>query len=1048
MSKQTPAGTPTPQRRGRRIIRILGLLAILLIVLIVAAPWIVAHTGLRDTAINSILASPSVTASSESASFGWFSPLSVRGLQLSSTNNHVDIRLEDITSQSPWQLWSSAPDLGTVTVERPHVRLELPLDIERHRSGDLLEPTFTANVKNASLTVCFAGQTDTVIEVDDINMTFRVEKEGEGRVLTLDPIVIFDKRKLSPKLASRLVHLFNPTMSDTPQISGAFSLSLDKLRVPIGMPKDQAVKRIEMEGKLALHDVFVDVRNPMGLALIRQVADINGKNATDVVHLAHNAEIRFQVRDGRLYHEGLRIGFPDIDPKLELVSRGSVGLDKSLDLFVDLPRLDEALRKEKGPAKCRITGTIASPKIAVEDGSLVLRQPGHKEPIIAADGINLNMQVETSAGGQALVVDPVEVFKNKKLSLGVADGLMKYIAPDLHSERQVSGEVSLSFSKLRLPLVSSNDQAVKNFEAEGKLTLHQVAAEVKSPMWLGLIRMLADLDDKQPPTAIHIIEDSEIRFQVRDGRLHYDGLRVSCPEFDQGLVINSHGSVGLDQTLDLVVELPRLDEIQKVKGPAICRITGTITNPNIDIADGSLVLRQHGRKQPILAVNGINMSMHVETAPWGHALVVDPVEVFENKKLSLGLADSLMKFLAPDFHSERQVSGDVSLSFSKLRLPLGVAEDQAVKYLEAEGKLNLHQVSAEIKSPLWQGLIRLVADMNGKKTPNVIRLVEDSDIRFKVRDGRLEYDGLRIGFPEIDPKWVITSRGSIGLDESVELRVELPRLGKDKRDSTPLQCSVTGTINQPKIAVADASLVVQLTDSDKAALTVDNVDLIFSVETAGDVRMLTLAPVTVFKKQKLTPEVGEKLVHLISPTLGDLAGVQGEFSLSFDNFGIPLGVAKNEFEKKVVLAGKLELDDITVSVKTPLLQTLVKMLADMHGKKPSDVVRVIQKAEVRFNAKDGRMYHEGLRFGLPDISPDLVVTSRGSVGFDKSLDIVLEVPPILLAGKGAQSKRTASVRLRVTGTIDNPNVTEIKDGQTNYRKEASCLFKMLPSIAG
>ena len=79
--------------------------AILLAVLIVAAPWIVAHTGLRNRAMNAILASPSVTASSDSASFGWFSPLSVWGLHLNSTNNHVDVRVEEIASErSPLQL--------------------------------------------------------------------------------------------------------------------------------------------------------------------------------------------------------------------------------------------------------------------------------------------------------------------------------------------------------------------------------------------------------------------------------------------------------------------------------------------------------------------------------------------------------------------------------------------------------------------------------------------------------------------------------------------------------------------------------------------------------------------------------------------------------------------------------------------------------------------------------------------------------------------------------------------------------------------------------
>src|SRR6516164_1430592 len=369
MSKQTAADNRAPKKRRFRIVRALGIAAALLAVLIVAAPWVVAHTGLRDSAINTILASPSVTASSDSASFGWFSPLSVQGLHLNSTNNPVVVHVEDLTAErSPWQLLSSAPDLGTIQVEKPHVILEWPLDVQVQGRQNRLEPTFTALVKDAALTVRLAGQDEPIIEVDDINLTTRVEKEGEGRVLTLDPMVIFDRRKLSPKLASRLLHLFAPTMSDTPEISGEFSFSLDKLRVPIGVPRDQAVQRMEVEGKLVLHEVSTKVKNPMRQALVQLVADMNGKDASKVVRLAQNAEVRFHVRDGRLHHEGLRIGFPDIDPGLVVSSRGSVGVDETLDLFVELPRLDSALRQAKGPAKCHITGTITNPKVAVEDG--------------------------------------------------------------------------------------------------------------------------------------------------------------------------------------------------------------------------------------------------------------------------------------------------------------------------------------------------------------------------------------------------------------------------------------------------------------------------------------------------------------------------------------------------------------------------------------------------------------------------------------------------------------------------------------------------------
>ena len=108
---------------------------------------------------------------------------------------------------------------------------------------------------------------------------------------------------------------------------------------------------MEVKGTLVLHHVSTEVRNPIGQTLVQLVADMNGKDVSKIVRLAEDAEIHFQVRDGRLHHEGLRIGFPDIDPELQITSHGSVGLDKTLDLFVELPRLDQSTTTRKRPGQ-------------------------------------------------------------------------------------------------------------------------------------------------------------------------------------------------------------------------------------------------------------------------------------------------------------------------------------------------------------------------------------------------------------------------------------------------------------------------------------------------------------------------------------------------------------------------------------------------------------------------------------------------------------------------------------------------------------------------
>ena len=117
--------------------------------------------------------------------------------------------------------------------------------------------------------------------------------------------------------------------------------------------------------------------------------------------------------------------------------------------------------------------------------------------------------------------------------------------------------------------------------------------------------------------------------------------------------------------------------------------------------------------------------------------------------------------------------------------------------------------------------------------------------------------------------------------------MELPRLLKEKRDTNPVKCHITGTLHDPKLAVQGATPVINLAGGEKAAPAVGNVNLHFSVEATKDGRILSLAPVTLFDKQKLTPEVSDELLHLAAPTLGDCTGVQGEFTLAVEKFRCP-----------------------------------------------------------------------------------------------------------------------------------------------------------------
>ena len=808
---EEPAMAP-PSRKKRWLPRVLGIVALLLIVLVLVAPTIIAKTGLRDSLINAIIGSPTLSASTEAASFGWFSPVAVEGIQIDGVRKHFQLHVDSVAAdRTLLGLLASSPELGTITIQRPRVKVLLPLKLEADDAGHTLaSPTFDAVVNDAGLTVENSGSADPIIDVDDFDVTVHVQETDGGQVLTVDPIDVFTRKTLTPELCSKLLHLVSPSIHDPAQVEGEFSLSLDKLSIPLGVPESQIAQQIEVEGELALHQVAVDARSPMLEAVVRLLADVNKTEVPETVRLAKDAVVKFSAQDGRLFHEGLQLGFPDIAPDLRVESSGSVGLDGTLDLHLELPHLDEVKRREEGPVLCDVTGTLDKPRLSVRNAALVVRVPDREQPLIDLDSIDLVMRVEDSPTGRVLTFDPFDVFKRAEISPQLASGLIELIEPGIGYAPNVSGEVSLSIESLRIPLGVPQEELLKGLEVHGTLGIHEVTTEASDPTRKAIVKLVADLYGKEPADVVRIAHDTEVDFRLENGRVSYDGLSLGFPDIDPNLIVTSRGSVGIDETLDLHVELPRLDKAKAAdKGPVECRITGTVSNPTLTVKDASLVIRLPEEELPLLDIDSVDITMKVETEGDESTLVADPFTVFDQHQMSSAKSDQLLSLVAPTLGDLTDVEGKITLTIETLRIPLGAAGDQLVRDLALTGKLQLHDVSATIETPLATTLVKALAALYEKEPPDVVRVIKDADVSFELRNGRLYHESLRIGFPDISPELMGTLSGSVGLDKTLDIALEVPsvlsKLEGAPEDASPdmVRIKITGTIDDPIVAEAE-----------------------------------------------------------------------------------------------------------------------------------------------------------------------------------------------------------------------------------------------------
>lgn len=157
-----------------------------------------------------------------------------------------------------------------------------------------------------------------------------------------------------PMCASALQYVA-PVLAEVTSVEGRVSLLLDACRVPLTNPAAS-----QIQGRLVIHSIQIGPG-----PLIQELASLLTHEPT--ARLKREAVIPFTMAQGRIYHEGLELVFPEVTIR----TRGSVGLDKSLSLIAEMPvppkwtaqtpRLATALKGQT--IQLPIQGTLQQPRL-------------------------------------------------------------------------------------------------------------------------------------------------------------------------------------------------------------------------------------------------------------------------------------------------------------------------------------------------------------------------------------------------------------------------------------------------------------------------------------------------------------------------------------------------------------------------------------------------------------------------------------------------------------------------------------------------------------
>ncbi len=343
-------------------------------------PSILAKTSIRDRLLTAIVGSDGVRVQSRDASFGYLSPLSLSGLRIESADQSSLIEVERIAAEHSWLglLWAR-PQLGSFVFDRPSVEIRMDRRVDANFSNDVGRnldfmklPVLTAEVVDGSVVVRTSVSGEPPIDVKNIRLTLLLDRDQHQSVLRIKPATLFDHQQLSPQLCGHGLQLIAPLLADEIDAEGEFSLRIQEFQIPLGGTDDSNRSAIRIEGELELHQASVAIKNTIAKNVARVIIQLIGDSLPEKMMVAKGVNVRFQVINGRVHHQGLALLLPHGESSIEIVSSGSVGLDETLDLQVSirlppgmLGKTALANKLTSDPIVIAVRGTLDEPEIGL-----------------------------------------------------------------------------------------------------------------------------------------------------------------------------------------------------------------------------------------------------------------------------------------------------------------------------------------------------------------------------------------------------------------------------------------------------------------------------------------------------------------------------------------------------------------------------------------------------------------------------------------------------------------------------------------------------------
>ena len=144
---------------------------------------------------------------------------------------------------------------------------------------------------------------------------------------------------------------------------------------------------------------------------------------------------------------------------------------------------------------------------------------------------------------------------------------------------------------------------------------------------------------------------------------------------------------------------------------------------------------------------------------------------------------------------------------------------------------------------------------------------------------------------------------------------------------------------------------------------------------------------------RISPEVSEAMLKYVAPVLAGATQSDGLFSLQLEGARVPLGEPR-----RADSAGKLSVHSVRV-VPGPMVREWIGLAQQIESiarrrdaaasaTNSQVTLLAVRDQQVNFRVVDGRVHHQNMEFQVGDVT----MRSQGSVGFDETISLTLQVP--------------------------------------------------------